>query len=110
VIETAQAFNDGHWHYVVGTLGPGGMALYIDGQRFGTNPTTSAHAFNGYWRVGGDTLFGSWDLDNFLKNSQGTTQPYDYFFTGTIGDVAVYPVALSATQVANHYAANALEH
>jgi len=110
VIETAQAFNDGHWHYVVGTLGPGGMALYIDGQRVGTNPTTSAQAFTGYWRVGGDNLFGSWDLDNFRKNSQGTTQPYDYFFTGTIGDVAVYPVALSATQVANHYAANALEH
>ena len=110
VIETAQAFNDGHWHYLVGTLGPSGMALYLDGQRAGTKATNSAQAFSGYWRVGGDNLFGAWDLDNFRKNSQGTTQPYDYYFTGTIGDVAVYPAVLSAKQVANHYAANALSH
>ena len=32
------------------------------------------------------------------------------FFAGTIGDVAVYPSALSAAQVAAHYAANAQSH
>jgi len=110
VIESAHAFSDGQWHYVVATLGASGLALYVDGRLAGTNPTTSAQAYTGYWRVGGDNLFGFWDLDNFRVNSQGTTQPYDYYFTGTIGDVAVYPVALTATQVANHYAANALSH
>jgi hypothetical protein len=110
VIETPRIYNDGHWHYVVGTLGASGMALYVDGQLAGTDPTTSAQAVSGYWRVGGDNLFGWWDLDDWRVNSQGTTQPYDYYFTGTIADVAVYPVALSATQVANHYAANSLSH
>ena len=110
VIETPRVYNDGRWHYVVGTLGASGMSFYVDGRLAGTDTATSAQAISGYWRVGGDNLFGFWDLDNFRQNSQGTTQPYDYYFTGTIGDVAVYPVALTSTQVATHYAANSLEH
>ncbi|HEX9623252.1 MAG TPA: LamG domain-containing protein [Streptosporangiaceae bacterium] len=108
-IETAQAYNDGQWHYVVATLSGSGMKLYVDGQLTGTNSTTSAQAFNGFWRVGGDNLNG-WNLDPWGSNSQGTTEPYSYYFKGTIGDVAVYPSALSAAQIAAHYAANALEH
>ena len=108
-IESPQVYNDGQWHYVVATMGSSGMALYVDGQLVGTNPTTSAQAFNGYWRVGGDNLNG-WNLDPWGSNSQGTTEPYGYYFNGIIGDVAVYPYALSASQVAAHYAANALEH
>ena len=59
---------------------------------------------SGYWRVGGDNLNG-WNLDPWGANSQGTTQPHSYYFNGTIADVAVYPAALSAAQVAAHYAA-----
>ena len=103
-IETPTTYNDGQWHYVVGTLGPSGMALYVDGQLIGTNSTTTAQAYTGYWRVGGDNL-NSWNLDPWGSNSQGTTQPHSFYFNGTIGDVAVYPVALSASQVAAHYAA-----
>ena len=108
-IETPQVYNDGQWHYLVATLGPSGMALYVDGQLTGTNPTTSAQTYSGYWRVGGDNLNG-WNLDPWGGNSQGTTEPYSFYFAGTIGDVAVYPFALSAAQVATHYAANALSH
>jgi concanavalin A-like lectin/glucanase superfamily protein/beta-propeller uncharacterized protein DUF5122 len=110
-IESPDVYNDGAWHYVVATLSPtAGMALYIDGQLVGTNSTTSAQAYSGYWRVGGDNLNGGWNLDPWGSNSQGTTEPASYWFQGSIGDVAVYPYALSAAQVAVHYAANALSH
>ena len=103
-IETPNVYNDGQWHYVVATLGPSGMALYVDGQLIGTNTTTTAQAYTGYWRVGGDNL-NAWNLDPWGSNSQGTTEPHSYYFNGDIADVAVYPSALSAAQVGAHYAA-----
>ena len=72
---------------------------YVDGQLIGTTTSSSAQAYTGYWRVGGDNLNG-WNLDPWGSNSQGTTQPHSYYFNGTIADVAVYPTALSAAQVA----------
>jgi len=81
-----------------------GMSLYVDGQLVGTNANTVAQSYSGYWRVGGDNLNG-WNLDPWGSNSQGTTQPYSYYFNGTMADVAVYPAALSAAQVGAHYAA-----
>ncbi len=109
VIETPDVYNDGQWHYVVATFGSSGMALYVDGRLVGANSNTSVQSYTGYWRVGGDNLNG-WNLDYWGSNSQGTTEPNSFYFKGTIGDVAVYPAALSATQVAAHYAANALSH
>jgi hypothetical protein len=104
-IETPSVYNDGQWHYVVATLDPtAGMTLYVDGQLIGTNSNTTPQSYSGYWRVGGDNLNG-WNLDPWGSNSQGTTEPNSYYFNGTIADVAVYPTALSAAQVATHYAA-----
>jgi hypothetical protein len=103
-IETPNRYNDGQWHYVVATIGSAGMVLYVDGHLIGTNSTTTAQAYTGFWRVGGDNL-NAWNLDPWGSNSQGTTQPHSYWFNGTIADVAVYPGALSASQVAAHYAA-----
>ena len=108
-IETPNVYNDGQWHYVVATYdatnttGPN-LAFYVDGQLIGTNTSSAAQAYSGYWRVGGDNLNG-WNLDPWGSNSQGTTQPASYYFNGTIADVGVYPTALSAPQVATHYAA-----
>jgi hypothetical protein len=108
-IETPNVYNDGQWHYVVATYdasvtsGPN-MALYVDGRLIGTATSSSAQDYSGYWRVGGDNLTG-WNLDPWVSNSQGTTQPHSYYFNGTIADAAVYPTALSAAQVAAHYAA-----
>jgi hypothetical protein len=104
-IETPNVYNDGQWHYVVATLDPtAGMSLYVDGQLIGTNSNTTPQSYTGYWRVGGDNL-NAWNLDPWGSNSQGTTEPNSYYFNGTMADVAVYPVALSAAQVAAHYAA-----
>jgi hypothetical protein len=103
-IETPNVYNDGAWHYVVATYGSGNMALYVDGRLVGTSTSSSAQGYSGYWRVGGDNL-GGWNLDPWVRDSQGTTQPHSYYFNGTIADFAVYPTALSAAQVAAHYAA-----
>ncbi|HUZ55982.1 MAG TPA: LamG domain-containing protein, partial [Streptosporangiaceae bacterium] len=110
VIETTHVYNDGQWHYAVATLGSSGMRLYIDGSLAGTNTTSSAEAYNGYWRVGGDNLKGRWSLTPVLYDSQGATSPNSYYFAGTVDEVAVYAQALSAARVAAHYAANALSH
>jgi hypothetical protein len=112
-IETPHVYNDGQWHYVVATFssagGPDNMSLYVDGRLIRRQTAARAGSYAGYWRVGGDNLAG-WNLDPWKHNSQGTTEPISYYFSGSIGDVAVYPRALSAGQVAAHYAANALSH
>jgi len=104
-IESSNVYNDGRWHCAVATLGPSGMALYVDGRRVGTNSSHTAQAYHGYWRVGGDNLKG-WNLDPWGSSSQGLTEPGSYFFKGTMADVAVYPGALTAGKVAAHYAAS----
>ncbi|MFD9336737.1 LamG-like jellyroll fold domain-containing protein [Streptomyces sp. NPDC060028] len=84
-------FNDNKWHHVVGTQGPAGMALYVDGQSKGTLNVTNSTSYAGYWHVGGDNL-GSWP-----------TRPTSNFFAGQIDETAVYPTALSQAQIKNHF-------
>jgi PKD repeat protein len=89
-VTTPGALNDGQWHHVVGTMGPGGLTFYADGRQVGTNGGTSvAQPYSGYWRIGGDS---SWDGN-----------PY---FAGDIDEVAVYPSTLSRTDVQDHYRAS----
>ncbi|HET7901327.1 MAG TPA: Ig-like domain-containing protein, partial [Candidatus Nanopelagicales bacterium] len=88
------ALNDGQWHHVVATQGAAGMALYVDATRVGRNGVTTNQAYDGYWRVGGDNL-GAWP-----------DQPSSNFFAGTIADVAVYPTAITTTQVRAHWTAS----
>ena len=86
-ITSTPSYNDGQWHHVVATQGGTGMALYVDGKLAGTNPTTTAQAYAGYWHVGGDVTWGGngWE------------------FRGDIDEVAVYPVQLTAATAAQHY-------
>lgn len=92
-VATTAAYNDGNWHHVVATQGPRGMALYVDGQLRASNILyTNNQSFAGYWRVGGDNL-ANWP-----------NRPTSNFFAGQIDETAVYPAALSASQVAAHYA------
>jgi PKD repeat protein len=80
-------YNDGQWHHVVATLGPAGMAMYIDGQLAGQRgDVTSAQDYNGYWRIGGDS---SWDGDTW--------------FDGTVDDTAVYNTVLTQRQAQRHF-------
>ncbi|MGO4689579.1 PKD domain-containing protein [Glaciibacter sp. 2TAF33] len=87
LVTSTAAYNDGQTHHMVATQSGDGMKLYVDGALVGTNPQTAAQSYSGYWRIGGDTTWGS-------------SSPY---FAGTLDEVAVYPQALSASAVANHY-------
>ncbi|MFJ8164411.1 DNRLRE domain-containing protein [Streptomyces sp. NPDC096136] len=91
-ITTATAFNDGKWHHVVATQGPGGMALYVDGVQRGTLGVTTHENFAGYWRAGFDGL-GGWP-----------DRPTSEHWAGLLDETAIYPTVLSAAQVQNHFA------
>jgi hypothetical protein len=109
VILSSLAYNDNTWHHVVATFNTtSGMALYVDGLRVGTNPGHVHSVYSGFWRVGGGDLTG-WSLD-VEPNVRPPTAPNNFFITGDIADVAVYPTALTAKQVAQHWAANYLSH
>lgn len=87
-ITSGSSYNDGNWHSVVASQSAAGLVMFVDGKSVGTNPQTGAQNYTGYWRIGGDTTWGS-------------SSPY---FEGTIDDVALYPAALSASTVTQHYA------
>jgi PKD repeat protein len=79
------------WHHAVGTLGPAGMSLYLDGRSVDTQASaTIPTSYNGYWRIGGDAT--------------GSGVGY---LNGSIDEPAVYPAALSAAQVSAHYSLGA---
>lgn len=89
---------DGQWHHVVATLGAAsptnGMRLYVDGTLVASRTdTTAAQSYNGYWRIGWD------DIDGW------TSKPTNYYYTGNLDEVAVFPTALTAAQVAAHFSA-----
>lgn len=90
---SSATYLDGQWHHVAATSDPtAGIALYVDGVLAGSAAYTAPNDFAGYWRWGGDTWDSSW--------------PTDYFWLGTMDEVAVYGTALPAPRIAVHYQAN----
>lgn len=88
-----KTYRDGNWHHVVTTLGSDGMKLYMDGALVASKTgVTSAQSYNGYWRIGGDALNGSWP-----------NKPTGSYFVGSMSDAAFYSKALTAQQVLQHY-------
>jgi hypothetical protein len=94
-INTATAYNDGNWHHAVATTSTtNGSNLYIDGVLQATDATmTTSQSYTGYWRIGYDSVNG-W-----------TSQPTNFYFTGSLDDIAVYNTALTAAQVGAAYGA-----
>ena len=88
VATSTAAYNDGGWHHMVATQSNDGMKLYVDGAKVAENPQSQAESYSGYWRIGGDRVWG------------GSSSNY---FQGTMDDVAVYAAALSSGQVSEHY-------
>lgn len=92
-VNSATSYNDGKWHQVTASLGAGGMALYVDGQKVGQRTdATVGQVYFGYWKVGGDNL-NNWP-----------SAPLSRYFNGAIDEVAIYPTALSGQEVQDHYA------
>ena len=92
-LNSTPSYNDGNWHMATATLSTtAGMSLYIDGILIGTDPTTvNGQAYTGYFKIGYDNMNG-W-----------SSQPANFFFTGSIDDVLIYNTALSASQISNLY-------
>lgn len=116
VLEGAVAVNDNQPHLLVGTLGPAGMALYVDGVQVDADATVTAGAVYtgnepadqpppavpatpdgyGYWRVGYDSTAGL-----------GPAVPANDQLAGRIDEVAVWQNrALTAGDVAGLFAQN----
>jgi len=95
VVSSGTGYNNGAWHHAVATLSKDGMVLYLDGAKVAerTDVTVGEHLALGYWRLGGDTVSG-WP-----------SAPSTPYFSGELDEVAVYKRALSAADVAAHYAA-----
>ncbi|MFC4911006.1 LamG-like jellyroll fold domain-containing protein [Actinomadura gamaensis] len=92
-LSSKSGLNDGKWHHVAGTLSStAGMRLYVDGEQQAEDAgTTFGQNYDGYWRIGGDTVTG-WP--------QAPSSPY---FKGDIDEVAVYPSALTAATLKHHF-------
>ena len=94
VVTSPGSYRDGAWHHTVASLSPDGMKLYVDGALVAerSDVTTAEHLARGYWRLGGDSL------------SNWPTAPTTPFLNGDLDEVAIYKRALSAAEVAGHYA------
>ena len=93
VIVSPKTYTDNTWHYAAATLSGAGMQLYVDGAQVAADTTTTtAQAFNGYWRAGYDNLTG-W----------GANAPTNFYFTGSLDDAAIYTTALSPTKITAHF-------
>ena len=91
-VRSAETVDDGQWHHAVGTLGPDGMRLYLDGQPVAHEPAvTAARAYSGYWQLGGDSLDG-WPGAPTNPNHKGE-----------LDEFAVYDRAIGAAEVAAHF-------
>lgn len=92
VIASNTTLNDDRWHHVVATYsgtGNNGMRLYVDGTQRSTGRATTI-SMTGFWRAGAEQMT-SW-----------TSNPGVYF-DGALDELAVYPRALTASEVQSHF-------
>jgi len=100
---TSKNYADGSWHFVVVTVTPasstkGTLEMYIDGSLVAgaaENETLSggntAQVYSGYWHLGWTT------------ESTWTDAPSTGYWSGSLADLAVFPTALSASNVTTLY-------
>ncbi|THG30797.1 beta strand repeat-containing protein [Naasia lichenicola] len=96
-LTTTGTFNNNAWHHVVATVGGAGATLYVDGNVVAQNTTVvNAGTNGGFWKVGGDGVRAA--------GAPGTPATFTpTYLAATIDEFALYPTALTATQVAQHY-------
>jgi hypothetical protein len=91
-VGSTNTYLDGKFHHVVGTFTSSvGLRLYVDGGLVGSTGPIATNNATGYVRIGYDSCSG-WP-----------SSPTDCHFKGVLDEIAIYPTALSATQVLNHY-------
>jgi hypothetical protein len=80
----SQAINNGAWHHLVGVSDGASVGLFIDGVSEGSAVPGVFAATAAVGKIGGDDFAGNSVL--------------------TLGDVAIYPRAMTAEEIAAHYA------
>jgi hypothetical protein len=97
---TPASFADGAWHFVVVTVTPdsanvGTVRMYIDGALVAGSPRNevianrqTSQAYGGWWHLGWSNAAAGWP--------DGPSDPY---WGGSLGQIAVFPSALSPNQV-----------
>lgn len=90
-IDSTSPLNDGAWHQVVSTFDQSGMKLYVDGELQASDSNSAAQNYTGYWKLGSDNTWGG---------HSDTTQ-----FIGEVDEAAIYPRALSASEIRTHFRA-----
>ncbi len=86
-VTSPSTYNDGQWHQVVGTWGPGGQVLYVDGVKVASSASSPVYTYNGYWHLGYSYMAGWPDVAS------------TNYFTGNVADIAIFPSQLSASRV-----------
>lgn len=104
-VGSTASYNDNTWHMAAATIGPSGMALYVDAVLRGTNANTAVTSSSGWWRVGCGNLAGwgaSWTGAN--NPGGGTTTGVNVPFQASLDEAAVFSgTALTAAQVSYLY-------
>jgi len=92
-ITSAGTYNDGSWHFAMGTFSSGTQVFYVDGAQVGTlTYGGTPQAYNGYWRLCYDNLNG-W-----------APAPTSDYFQGSVDEVFINNTdALSASQALAYY-------
>jgi hypothetical protein len=99
-ISSPTALNNGAWHMAAATMGTGGMELWIDGVRVGTNANTAGETTTGWFRAGCGNLGGwgaSWTGGNSPTTSTSPSQ--DRPFAGSLDEISVWQSVLTSTQI-----------
>lgn len=90
-IKSPKTYNDGQWHHVSIGFTRDGLIMHVDGAKVAAKTGSfRAEDFHGYWRIGGESLFG-WP-----------ETPRSANFEGTLDEIAVYPKPLTADQIKAH--------
>lgn len=93
-LTTPGSYNNGGWHLAVASMSTSaGLSLSVDaGTPVTDTSVTSLAPYNGYWHVGWDDETNGW--------SDAPTNP---FFTGDLSDAAIFPTALTSSQISALY-------
>ncbi len=105
-LKSPSTFNNNAWHFVVVTVSPstttqGSVSMYVDGNLVAGGPnsetylngaTQPAQVYGGWWHLGWSNADQSWP--------DGPTNPY---FSGSLGQIAIFGTSLTATQVSTIY-------
>lgn len=89
-VTSTGTYADNTWHQVTASSGAAGMKLYVDGTLVASDATvTTSEVTTGWWHLGWGNMRTGW-----------TNPPTNSYWTGGIGNVAIFNSQLSNAQVA----------